>query len=139
MSTTNIEVWISDIGENAGTIGWLLKQPIKIHIGACKHEKAPGCWLKIGDKTELVAIEGYSYNRWCGFAAAGGINKVPVIRSEKVGAEEYKLAYEMVFTDAAWAKVCELLELAREQFRTAIETRDEAESKVVANFAVTKV
>jgi hypothetical protein len=139
MSTTNIEVTISDLGENAGTIGWLLKQPIKIHIGPCKHENAPGCWVRIGDKSELVALEGYTFYAYVGFSAKVGIHNVPVNRCEAMGADDSTCAFKTSFTDAAWAKVREIIDLARQQFQSALEARDTAEGNLVANFAVTKV
>ena len=138
MSTTNIEVTIRDLGENIGTIGWLFKQPIKIHIGTCKHENAPGCWVRIGDKSELVALEGYTFCEYAGFVVKSGINDVSVDRCEGIEFE-HTYAFKTCFTDAAWAKVLDIIDLARQQFQSSLAARDTAEVNLVANFVVSNV
>jgi len=138
MSTTNIEVTINNIGEAAGTIGWLLKQPIKIKIGTCKGTDTIGCCLLIGNAYELVALEGYEFTKEAGFFAASGSHDIEVDRISGMEFDE-KYAFGVCFTDACWEKVSDLMSRARDEFHSALSQRDEAESNVVANFAVTKV
>lgn len=138
MSTTNIEVTINKIGEAEGTVGWLVQQPIKIKIETCKGTDTMGCCLQIGDAYELVALEGYVFSKEAGFFASAGKHDIEVDRIRGMKFDE-KYAFNVCFTDACWEKVEELMSRARYEFHYALSQRDEAEGKVVANFAVTKV
>lgn len=117
---TTIEIKISDLGNNVGTLGWLLAQPLKITIGKTKDGEKTGAWLFIGDKQESVAFLGFKHCRWMGFTPCNGIAESEILRDSQEGEYEHTLAFGIQFTDAAWSKVEELADLAREQFRSAV-------------------
>jgi len=132
----DITVSIANIGDNVGTIGWLVNQPIEISIGLSKGGHT-GCWLKIAEKSELVCAFGTRYETYAGWYPADGVNDIDVVRMDHPNMED-PLAFGVTWTDAAWTKVEELIELAREQFRAEIDARDNAEDKISLQFAVSR-
>ena len=129
---TTIEIKINDLGNNVGTLGWLLAQPLKISIGKTKDGEKTGAWLFIGDKQESVAFLGFTHCIHMGFQPCDGIADNALSRADQTGEWETSLAFGIQFTDAAWTKVEELAELAREQFRAAIASLEASESEAAA-------
>lgn len=131
---TTIEITISNLGKNEGTLGWLLEQPIKITIGKSKDGKTCA-WLAIGDKSENVACYGYHITDYeCPYP--GEIRDTEIDRVD----EQLAPAFGVVMTDPAWGKVKELIELARKQFRQAVSDLEAAEVEVASKveFSVSK-
>jgi len=135
---TNIAVEIKNIGDVVGTLGWLLAQEIKIRIGKTTDGKIIGCWVFIGGEQEPVAFLNHSYCRYVGFCPSSGVNDVPLTRYQKQDYCRFSYAFEVNFTDAAWEKVEEIAEMARETFRAEMEKFEaqEAEMAEEVTFAI---
>jgi len=131
---TTIEININNIGKNEGTIGWLLEQPIKITIGTTKSGKTCA-WLNIGEKSENVACYGHNLSDCQPWATPGKISDTEI---DRINPHSYEAAFGIVFTDTAWSKVENLIDLARDQFQQAIGEMeaDEIETAAKVEFSV---
>jgi len=129
---TTIEIKISNLGEAEGTLGWLLHQPIKIHIGNGKQSKQPACWLHIGEKSQMVATYGFICEPEVGYLPAPGEIRDTTVDRNTLDRYGYgvteSVAFGVSFTTAAWVRVEELIAMARAQFRLAVDHLKDSEN-----------
>ena len=125
-NTVSLE--IANIGEAEGTIGWLAKQPIKIKIGTGNKTGGRCCWVHIGDRSEMVSMEGYVWYLHVGVSPKSGINPVKVDRetSDNTYGVVEETAFNTSFTDAAWEAVQELISLAQAEFVRVLDEQNAA-------------
>jgi len=128
----NIEVRIANNGVQAGTIGWLANQSIEIIIGITKNERARAAWLKVGEKSELVAVDGYE----CNFGDLIPAEGVCGAKVERYDGYFQTHAFGVALTDAAWAAVEGLIATARDVFAKQVLIEAQAEAQVSLIFNV---
>ena len=130
-----IEVDVKNIGDSKGSIGWLLKQDIKMVIGHTKSGYL-GYWLHIGTESELGGLYNGEYpGTGADIVPADGCNPVEIERHLYYGADPQK-AFSVVFTDAAWEKVIEIDKLCYLRFEQVMEDMEEGQSKEAESVAI---
>lgn len=114
-----ITIRIDNKGESVGTLGWLLNRAHSIKIGPTKESGKQGAWLKdsSGKTITVLAIRGWD-------------NETDIVRAIRDTNDPFWLTADVQFTDAAWAIICKLQDLAIEAMNSS-EKEELAESLVV--------
>jgi len=130
-----IEVDVKNIGDSKGSIGWLLKQDIKMVIGHTKSGHL-GYWLHIGSESELGGLyNGHLEGNGYPIVPADGCTPVAIERHPYYGADPQE-AFSVSFTDAAWDKVIEIDWLCYLRFKQIMEEMEEDQSSVAESVAI---